>query len=352
MTWLGDGQKPAIIAGPCSAESEEQVYQTIEAIAKNKQVYAIRAGIWKPRTKPNSFEGYGAEALPWLVNAGKSFNLRTCTEVATPEHVEICLKAGIDILWLGARTTVNPFLVQSIADALKGVNIPVMVKNPVNPDLNLWIGSLERIQNAGIKDLAAIHRGFSFYGEHLYRNVPLWEIPIEFQRLKPEVPIICDPSHICGRRDLIEPIAQQALDLNFDGLMIETHIAPADALSDAAQQITPVRLNEVLNKLALRQDNSDHPEFTQQIEAFRLSIDQVDEELLAQMVHRLDIARDIGAYKKEQNVTILKLDRWERMIKARTAQGERLGLDPLFVKAILELIHKESIRIQNQIMNE
>lgn len=351
MTWFDHKDKPYLIAGPCSAESEDQVHETIQVLKEFGDADAIRAGIWKPRTSPNSFEGHGAKALKWLVDAGQKNDLKVCTEVASPKHVELALKSGVDFLWIGARTTVNPFLVQSIADALSGVDIPVMVKNPVNPDLNLWIGSLDRIRNAGIKQVAAIHRGFSFYGEGLYRNVPLWEIPIEFQRLMPDVPIICDPSHITGNRHLIQDVSQQALDLNFDGLMIESHLDPDKALSDASQQVTPLALHELLKNIKVRKVETDDPEFTNMLNSFRVAIDQVDDELLSQLLKRVEIAKEIGEYKRDNNVTILKLDRWEKIITQRMKDAEKIGLNPEFLKQILILIHKESIRIQNEIMN-
>lgn len=351
MNWFDHKDKPYLIAGPCSAESEEQVHETIQALKELGDADAIRAGIWKPRTSPNSFEGHGNKALKWLVEAGKKHDLKVCTEVASPKHVELALKSGVDFLWIGARTTVNPFLVQSIADALSGIDIPVMVKNPVNPDLNLWIGSLDRIRNAGIKQVAAIHRGFSFYGEGLYRNVPLWEIPIEFQRLMPDVPIICDPSHITGNRHLIQDVSQQALDLNFDGLMIESHLDPDNALSDAAQQVTPQALHDLLKNIKVRKVETDDPEFTNMLNSFRVAIDQVDDELLSQLLKRVEIAKEIGQYKRDNNVTILKLDRWEKIITQRMKDAEKIGLNPEFLKQILILIHKESIRIQNEIMN-
>jgi chorismate mutase len=351
MTWIETEKKPYVIAGPCSAESEEQLNRVVQEISTNSHVKAIRAGIWKPRTKPNSFEGLGEQALPWLVNAGKRHGLPVITEVANPEHVELALKHGVDMIWIGARTTVNPFTVQAIADSLKGIKIPVMVKNPVNPDLQLWLGSIERIEGAGIDKIAAIHRGFSYYGEHVYRNVPQWEIPIEFKRLRPDLPIICDPSHIAGKRALLLEIAQRAMDLNFDGLMIETHPNPDHALSDAKQQITPEDLSNLLKNLQIRSTKTDNPDYYEKLHSLRNRIDTVDDGLFNLFEKRLQIAREIGNYKKDSGVTILSLERWDQIITDRIKQAEDKGLNPHFVKRILELIHKESIRIQNDVMN-
>ncbi len=351
MSWIETDNKPYVIAGPCSAESEEQLNSVVKELSTNKHVKAIRAGIWKPRTKPNSFEGLGEKALPWLVNAGKTHQLPVITEVANPDHVEVALKHQVDMLWIGARTTVNPFTVQAIADSLKGVDIPVMVKNPVNPDLQLWLGSIERIEGAGIDKIAAIHRGFSYYGENVYRNIPQWEIPIEFQRLRPDLPIICDPSHIAGDRELLLEISQKAMDLNFNGLMIETHPDPDRALSDAKQQITPSGLAGLLDELKVRSPKTDNPDFYEKLYSLRNRIDTVDDGLFDLFEKRLMIAQEIGNYKKDSGVTILSLERWDQIITDRIEQAEEKGLNPNFIKQVLELIHKESIRIQNEVMN-
>lgn len=342
---------PLIIAGPCSAETEEQVLSTLNGIASNPKVNMLRAGIWKPRTRPNSFEGIGEEGLKWMQKAKEIHQLPITTEVATPEHVEACLKHDVDVLWIGARTTVNPFAVQAIADALKGVDIPVMVKNPINPDLQLWIGALERLNNAGIDKLAAIHRGFSSFEESPYRNAPKWEIPIELKRLT-GIEIICDPSHIGGKRATIGMIAQKALDLDMNGLMIETHINPDEAWSDAAQQLNPVGLLDVLATLSYRSRTSDNEEFTNQLSILRTKIDEIDEDLIHRIAARMQIAEQIGKYKKDNNVTILQVNRWEEIVNKRVQEGANLNLSPEFMKGLLQIIHEESIRRQNEIMNK
>jgi chorismate mutase len=339
-----------VISGPCSAESREQVLATAEGVAKHP-VHMLRAGIWKPRTRPNNFEGIGSEGLQWLKEAGTATGLPVCTEVANVKHVYEALRTGIDILWVGARTTTNPFAVQEIADALKGVDVPVMVKNPVNPDLQLWIGALERLQQAGIKKLAAVHRGFSAYGKSRYRNQPQWEIPIELRRLHPNLPIVCDPSHICGTRDMIATVSQKAMDLNFNGLMIEAHINPAEAWSDAKQQVTPEVLGELLANLVIREPQSIDPVFLNQLELLRDEIDEIDHKIIEILGDRMKIARQIGQYKKDNNITILQSKRWGEIIEDRLNFAASKQLSKDIVTEILQMIHKESIRHQTKIMN-
>ncbi len=341
---------PLTIAGPCSAESAAQVSQTLDLLAE-QSVDVFRAGIWKPRTRPNSFEGVGTVGLKWLKDAGLKHGKPVCVEVANVKHVHEALAHGIDILWVGARTTTNPFAVQEIADALEGIDIPVIVKNPVNPDLELWIGAIERLYRAGITKLAAIHRGFSTYDKSKYRNRPHWEIPIELRRRLPELPLLCDPSHICGRRDLIPGVAQEALDLNFDGLMIESHVNPDVALSDAKQQLTPAALSQVLASLVYRQPDTEDPIFHNKLERFRGEIDKLDREWIDILSKRMEIVREIGHYKKANNVAILQAARWNEIIETRLAQGIPLDLGENFLLTLLQSIHSESIRNQAHVMN-
>lgn len=340
-------ERPLIIAGPCSAETEEQVMSTAKQLADNG-VKIFRAGIWKPRTKPGGFEGIGVEGLPWLKEVKKETGMYVATEVATAKHVYECLKAGIDILWIGARTTANPFAMQEIADALKGVDVPVFVKNPVNPDLELWIGALERINNAGLKRLGAIHRGFSSYDKKLYRNLPQWHIPIELRRRIPNLPILCDPSHIGGKRELIAPLCQQAMDLGFDGLVVESHCSPDAAWSDAAQQVTPEVLDFILDKLVIRNIT----QTTESLEALRRQIDEFDNNLLDLLSRRMRVCREIGQYKKEHNMTVVQTERYNEILDKRGAQGVLCGMDADFIKTIFEAIHEESVRQQMDIMNK
>ncbi|OFY94770.1 MAG: 3-deoxy-7-phosphoheptulonate synthase [Bacteroidetes bacterium RIFCSPLOWO2_12_FULL_31_6] len=349
--WLSK-KKPCIIAGPCSVESEEQVLQTAQEIAKSGQVSIIRGGIWKPRTRPNAFEGVGEKGLKWLKQAGLAVGLPVATEVAKAEHVEACLKNNIDVLWIGARTTVNPFSVQEIADALKGVDIPVLIKNPITPDINLWVGALERINAVGITKLAAIHRGFSSFEKSTYRNAPMWEISIELKLMCPELPIFCDPSHISGDKDLILLVAQKALDLEMDGLMIESHINPLIAKSDAKQQLNPTELTNLLNQLIIREKNSQSEDFINQLEQLRAIIDELDGELINKFASRMNIIEKIGTYKSQNNVTILQVERWEKILKNRSFLAKKVGLSDEFIKKMLELIHQESIRVQTNIMNK
>ncbi|MGI5974289.1 MAG: chorismate mutase [Paludibacter sp.] len=339
--------RPLVIAGPCSAETEEQVMETARQL-HGFGIRIFRAGIWKPRTKPGSFEGVGKEGLLWLKRVKEKLGMYVATEVANTRHVHDALAAGVDILWIGARTTANPFAVQEIADALEGTDIPVLIKNPVNPDLDLWIGALERIYNAGVRKIAAIHRGFSSYDEKIYRNLPFWHIPIELRRLMPEVPILCDPSHIGGKRELVGPISQQAMDLNFDGLIVETHPNPDKAWSDTKQQVTPEMLNSILNALVIR----DTHQTTESLAALRRQIDECDNHLLELLARRMRISEEIGQYKKEHNMTILQEQRYDEIIQNRIAQAEQMGMKGDFIKTVLIAIHEESVRHQMEIMNK
>lgn len=341
------GKRPFIISGPCSAESPEQLLAVANALAQNNRISVLRAGIWKPRTRPNSFEGVGAEGLQWLVDAGKESGLPVITEVAKPAHVEAALKAGVDMMWIGARTTVNPFSVQEIADSLVGVDIPIWVKNPIHLDLQLWIGALERLSNAGIKQLGAIHRGFSIGNGSRYRNTPLWEVPIELKRMFPDLPIISDPSHIGGRRNVIQLLSQRALDLDMDGLMIEVHPDPDKALSDAQQQITPNELGSILDALILKRDSSSDAGFLHVLSQLRNEIDELDEELLHLLKKRLSIVDKIGVFKQENDVTIFQLERWIDIVESRSVYANKLGMSESFVVDVLKTIHKESIRLQS-----
>jgi len=342
--------KPLVIAGPCSCETEEQMHETAMRL-KGTGVSALRAGIWKPRTRPGMFEGIGKEGLRWLVSAGKAAGLPTAVEVANAQHVEDSLEAGIDILWIGARTTVNPFSVQEVADSLKGVDLPVLVKNPLNPDLQLWIGGLERVHAAGVRKLAAVHRGFSSYERSEYRNKPMWEIPIELRRLHPNVPILVDPSHICGNRSMIPAAAQKAMDLDFDGLMIESHRDPENAWSDAAQQLTPESVGEVISKLIIRKSAADEID-DDSLEVLRGQIDRIDNYLLELMGERMGIARQIGEFKRDAGITILQTDRWNQIVLDRIQKGEEKELTEKFVSDLMAAIHKESIRHQTKVMNK
>lgn len=338
-------ERPLLIAGPCSAESEEQVVSTARAIAAGGQARILRAGLWKPRTRPGSFEGAGKEGLAWLQRAKAETGLLTMTEVATAEHVEACLKADVDLLWIGARTTPNPFSVQELADALRGVDIPVFVKNPINPDLQLWIGAFERLERAGLRRLAAIHRGFSWFERTPFRNSPMWEFPIRLKAAYPELEIVCDPSHIAGSREGISELAQQALDLGLSGLMIEVHQDPAQAQSDAQQQITPAAYTKLVNSLLFRQAL---PTATMQdrLEKLRDLIDQLDEEIAQKLSSRMDIASRIGEHKRENNVAILQPERWEAIMQRQLRFAGHLGLSEDFVRDYMDAVHRESIRRQ------
>ena len=342
---IGKEGEFTVIAGPCSAESREQVLKTASELAA-RGVKIFRAGIWKPRTKPGGFEGIGVEGLPWMKQVKQETGMLVATEVATPAHVFEALKAGIDILWVGARTVTNPFAMQELADALKGVDIPILVKNPVNPDLELWVGAIERLYNAGLRRLGVIHRGFSSYEKKIYRNAPLWHIPIELRRRYPNLTIFCDPSHIGGKRELVAPISQQALDLNFDGLIIESHCDPDSALSDAAQQVTPEVLDYTLQLLVVR----DNAQTTENISILRRQIDEVDEQLLSLLAKRMHISQEIGTYKKEHNMPILQNKRYDEMLDKRGKMGQSLDLDPEFISEIMKAIHEESVKVQMEIM--
>ena len=344
--------KPLIISGPCSAETEEQMVATAKQIAATGKVHALRAGIWKPRTRPGQYEGAGDIGLQWLMTAKKETGLPVTTEVANAAHVEACMKAGVDFLWIGARTTVNPFSVQEIADCLKGVDIPVMVKNPVNPDLELWIGALERLNKAGITKMAAIHRGFSSFEKGPFRNLPMWDIAIELKTRFPELDIICDPSHISGNRDLIAFVSQKALDLDMAGLMIESHINPDAAWSDAKQQVTPAALGKIISELVVRTTSSENKTFKDTLSVLREQIDHLDDEIMQKMSSRMKISEKIGQYKKDNNVTILQVNRWEEIIKSRVTLGKAMGLDEGFTRDLLRLIHHESIQVQTKVMNQ
>lgn len=342
-----DPKRPMIIAGPCSAETEEQVMNTAKQLAANG-IKILRAGIWKPRTKPGGFEGVGSEGLVWLKKVKQETGMYVSTEVATQKHVYEALKYGIDMLWIGARTTANPFAVQEIAEALQGVDIPVLVKNPVNPDLELWIGALERLSKVGLTKLGAIHRGFSSYDKKIYRNLPQWHIPIELKRRYPGLPIICDPSHIGGKRDLIQPLSQQAMDLNYDGLIIETHCDPDSAWSDASQQVTPDRLKEILDSLVIRNGKQS----TEDLSDLRRQIDELDDQLLELLAKRMRISCEIGTFKKEHNMIIVQTDRYDEILNKRIKQAEEMNMNPEFMRVVLEAIHEESVRQQVDILNK
>lgn len=344
-------ERPLIMAGPCSAENEEQVMETGRQL-KEMGVLIYRAGLWKPRTRPDTFEGVGKEGLPWLKRVKDELGMYTATEVANVWHVYDALKAGIDIIWLGARTTANPFAVQEIADSLKGVDIPVMVKNPINPDVELWIGAIERLNRAGIKKMAAIHRGFSIYNRTLYRNNPQWEIPIELKRLIPELPILTDPSHICGSRDLLFEVSQRAMDLDFDGLIIESHCNPEKALSDAQQQLTPENLDKLIHRLVLRSATIQNNVLLSTLEDLRHEIDKYDDKLMDIFEHRMAVARKIGEYKKQNNITILQTSRWDEILRDKIVQAARKGLGEEFIVKVFRAIHEESINHQTRVMNE
>ena len=347
LTGIDTTKRPLVIAGPCSAETEEQVMTTAHQLA-NKGIKIFRAGIWKPRTKPGGFEGKGEEALPWMTRVKEETGMLISTEVATPKHVESALKAGIDILWIGARTSANPFAMQELADSLRGIDIPVLVKNPDNPDLELWIGALERINGAGITRLGAIHRGFSSIDQKIYRNAPMWHIPIELHRRYPQLPIICDPSHIGGRRDLIAPLCQQAMDMGFAGLIVESHCNPDTAWSDAKQQVMPDVLDFILDRLVIRES----VELTESLAALRKQIDELDNELMTLLTKRMRVSREIATYKKEHNMAVVQTGRYSEILEKRGAQGQLCGMDAEFVKKIFEAIHEESVRQQTELINK
>jgi 3-deoxy-7-phosphoheptulonate synthase len=349
--WGFSFNNPLIIAGPCSAETEEQVHETAKRLAPQR-IDVLRAGIWKPRTRPNSFEGVGSVGLKWLKDAGYDNNLPVAVEVANVKHVYEALKAGIDILWIGARTTVNPFAVQEICDALQGVDIPVLVKNPINPDLELWIGAFERLNRSGITKLAAIHRGFSTHEKNKYRNIPRWNIPIELKRRYTQLPVICDPSHICGNRELLREVAQTALDIGFDGIHLESHINPDKALSDAQQQVTPEVFGEIIRSLQVREHIEQHHELEDQLDSMRAQIDSLDKYLLEILSQRMDLVREIGLYKLINNLAIVQPSRWNEIIETRKEMCERKNLTNKFVAELFHVIHKESIHHQTEVMKD
>ena len=344
-------KRPLIISGPCSAETEEQVLETATRLAKTGKVDILRAGIWKPRTKPGLFEGIGTKGLPWLLQAKKMTGLPITVEVATARHVQDALQFDVDVLWIGARTTVNPFSVQEVAEALRGVDIPVLIKNPIHPDLELWSGGIERLQKVGVTQVGMIHRGFSSYGNTEYRNAPMWHLPIEMKRRFPGMLLICDPSHICGNRTLLQQVAQKSIDLDFGGLMIESHIDPDNAWSDAKQQVTPERLSEMLDALVWRFETSNEKEFITILATLREQINQVDDELLTLLGQRMKIADKIGSYKKENNITILQTNRWNDILERAFVKGEVLGLSKEFITKYFDAVHLESINHQNKVMN-
>ncbi len=342
--YLQSKQKPLIIAGPCSAESEAQVMETATALAKTPQVAAFRCGLWKPRTRPGDFEGRGEKGMPWLKRVKLETGLKIAVEVAIPAHIEICLKHGIDILWIGSRTVVNPFSVNEIAEALKGVDIPVLVKNPVNPDLLLWIGALERLSQQGIRKLAAVHRGFSAYGSKPFRNLPIWEIPIELRRLIPGLPVLVDPSHISGNRVMLPHVAQSAMDLAFDGMMIESHIRPEKALTDKEQQITPAALEELIRRLSVPVGIPDEEDAI--IDELRKEIDEIDEKVLKILARRMEIASQLGKHKRRQGMDFLQLERWKQVVQDRLEKGTAQSLSRNFLLKLLQAIHEEALRRQ------
>ena len=345
-------KRPLVISGPCSAETEEQVIETAERLAKTGKVDMLRAGIWKPRTKPGMFEGIGAKGLPWLQKAKKLTGLPTTVEVATGKQVEDALTFDVDVLWIGARTTVNPFSVQEVADALRGVDVPVLIKNPINPDLELWQGAVERVSRAGIKQIGLIHRGFSSYGNTEFRNAPMWHLAIEMKRRMPGMPIINDPSHICGRRDILQATAQKAIDLDFDGLMIESHIDPDNAWSDAKQQITPERLAEMLSAISWRREDVPSESYHAALDKLREQINHIDDELMQLISQRMSIAEKIGEYKRNNNVTILQATRWNEELEKALLKAGKVGLSDEFITRYMDAIHMESINRQNKIMND
>jgi chorismate mutase len=343
-------KRPMIISGPCSAETETQVMDTATRLAKTGKIDLLRAGIWKPRTKPGMFEGIGVKGLPWLAAAKKATGLPTTVEVATAKHVEDALQFDVDVLWIGARTTVNPFSVQEVADALRGVKIPVLIKNPINADLELWQGAVERIAKSNIEHIGLIHRGFASYGTTEYRNAPMWHLAIEMKRRNPDKPMICDPSHICGRRDILQTVAQTSINLDFDGLMVESHIDPDNAWSDAKQQITPEVFGSMLDNIVWRNENMEGAVLNT-MQQLRTQIDEVDGQLMQLLSSRMKLADAIGQFKKDNNVTILQTNRWNEILEKALERGEKLGLSKDFVLKYLDAVHLESIAHQNRVMN-
>lgn len=350
--WIMDEETyPLIIAGPCSAESKEQISRTAKELDKISKVKLFRAGVWKPRTRPGTFEGAGIQALEWLIEIENETKLSAVVEVANKEHVVACINHGIKNIWIGARTTASPFAIQEIANAIKGIDIAVFVKNPINPDLDLWIGALERFNEAGINKLAAIHRGFFPFEKTDLRNIPKWEIPIELKSRYHNLPIICDPSHIAGTREYIHEISQKAMDINMDGLMIESHFNPSVALSDVKQQIKPGDLASLLDKLIIRRSSNGDHNFSDYLDKYREQIDSIDSQMIDLLSKRMRVVKDIGTYKHEKNIAVFQLKRWEEILKTRIHLGEKLGVQKTFLKKVLHLLHKESIMIQTEIMS-
>ncbi len=349
--WFRKTKYPTVIAGPCSAETEEQVYETCRAIKAGGKADILRAGIWKPRTRPGTFEGIGIKGLPWMRNMKLETGMPVTVEVAKAGHVEACLEFDIDILWIGARTSVNPFAVQEIAEALRGVEIPVLVKNPINPDLALWLGAVERFERVGIKEIGAIHRGFSNTSEKVFRNRPQWQMAIDFMTKRPELPMICDPSHICGNRHMLQAISQKAVDLNYDGLMIETHRDPDNAWSDAKQQITPEVFTQMITDMVLRHDHEDDDLTQKSLQYLRQDISEIDTDLINLLGQRMKIARQIGEFKKNNNMTILQPRRWEEIMKAGLEKGQANDLSDEFISRLLKAVHDESIDQQEKVMS-
>jgi chorismate mutase len=350
--WLPHIDNPLLISGPCSLESEEQALETAKLLAQDHRVFVYRGGVWKPRTRPGSFEGVGSIGLKWLQLVKKETGLLVGTEVANAQHTEEALNAGVDVLWIGARSTASPFVVQEIADVVKGTNVVVMVKNPVNPDVQLWMGAVERIHQAGIKNIVAIHRGFTPFRETKYRNYPNWKTVFELRRMLPNLPVICDPSHIAGKRDYLFEIAQKAFDMGMEGLMLESHRDPSCALSDAAQQLTPADLGKLLDKLVIRHENANNPEFESRLDVLRNRIDALDSELLEILASRVAIVKQIGKYKKDNNVTALQINRWTQLMESRADLGKKLDINDTFVKILFQLIHEDSVRMQTEIMDQ
>jgi chorismate mutase len=343
--------RPFIMAGPCSAESEDQIMQTARAL-KDRDVDLFRAGLWKPRTRPNNFEGVGSVGLPWLKRVKDELGMPVTTEVAKAKHVDLALEFGVDVLWIGARTTTNPFSVQEIADALRGVDVPVIVKNPINPDLSLWMGGIERIQKVGVKDISVIHRGFNFFNNTKYRNSPLWQIPIELKSQFPEMMLICDVSHICGRRDILGEVAQQALDLYFDGIMVEVHPDPNNALSDAKQQITADEYDVLMKSLVFRREKLENSKFVSQVQSIRNQIDEIDNHMIQILSQRMQLAESIGRLKKDHGIPILQSKRWKEILQSAVDKGGAFGLTEEFTQSVFKAIHMESIQHQSRIMKE
>lgn len=350
--WMPNIDNPLLISGPCSLETEEQTMETARLLAKDKRVFVFRGGVWKPRTRPGSFEGVGSLGLKWLQQVREETGLPVGTEVANAQHTEEALKAGLDVLWIGARSTASPFVVQEIADVLKGTDTVVMIKNPVNPDVQLWMGAVERIYQAGIKNIVGIHRGFTPFRETKYRNYPNWKTFIELKRLLPNLPVICDPSHIAGTREYLFEISQKAFDMGMEGLMIESHRDPSCALSDAGQQLTPADLGKMLDKLVIRYENASNPEFDNQLDVLRNRIDAIDAELLEILASRVQIVKQIGEYKRDNNVTALQISRWTQLMENRVKLGKSMDVNETFVKILFQLIHEDSVRMQTEIMDQ